>query len=168
MAGVYCLGTYTESSCHCARLSNIILSNGITDSIYNRYLSLSLRMKTWTHPVLSRRLIHERALLRLSGRQKVTIPDFEPIIMHNSGLTPPQQSLLFLAAGDGSTVSLVWEVKSKTIGKCYVYMYFFLGRRSCEIITEEEKKHLSHEVVCIQMLDFGTSNSNFEVSKSNS
>ena len=32
----------------------------------------------------------------------------------------------------------------------------------------EEKTPLSHEVVCFQMLDFGTSNTNSEVSKSNS
>ena len=32
----------------------------------------------------------------------------------------------------------------------------------------EEKTPLSHEVVCFQMLDFGTSKSNSEVSKSNS
>ena len=32
----------------------------------------------------------------------------------------------------------------------------------------EEKTPLSHEVVCIQMLDFGNSNSNSEVLKSNS
>ena len=32
----------------------------------------------------------------------------------------------------------------------------------------EEKTPLSHEVVCYPMLDFGTSNSYFEVSKSNS
>ena len=31
----------------------------------------------------------------------------------------------------------------------------------------EEKTPLSHEVVCLQMLDFGTSKSNSEVSKSN-
>ena len=34
-----------------------------------------------------------------------------------------------------------------------------IGRRNCEIIME---------VVCFQMLDFGTSKSNSEVSKSNS
>ena len=39
--------------------------------------------------------------------------------------------------------------------------------RSCEIIMEE-KTPLSHEVVCFQMLDFETSNSKSEVSKSNS
>ena len=32
----------------------------------------------------------------------------------------------------------------------------------------EEKTPLSHEVVCFQMLDFGTSKSNSEVSKTNS
>ena len=32
----------------------------------------------------------------------------------------------------------------------------------------EEKNTLSHEVVCFQMLDFDTSKSNSEVSKSNS
>ena len=32
----------------------------------------------------------------------------------------------------------------------------------------EEKKPLSHEVVCFQMLDFGTSKWNSEVSESNS
>ena len=32
----------------------------------------------------------------------------------------------------------------------------------------EEKTPLSHEVGCFQMLDFGTSKSNSEVSKSNS
>ena len=32
----------------------------------------------------------------------------------------------------------------------------------------EEKAPLSHRVVCFQILDFGTSNSNSEVSKSNS
>ena len=42
-----------------------------------------------------------------------------------------------------------------------------IGRRSCEIIMEE-KTPLSHEVVCFQMLDFGTSKSNSEVLKSNS
>ena len=31
-----------------------------------------------------------------------------------------------------------------------------------------EKKPLSHEVVCFQMLDFGTLKFNYEVSKSNS
>ena len=31
---------------------------------------------------------------------------------------------------------------------------------------KERKTHLSHEVVCIQMLDFETSNSKSEVSKS--
>ena len=39
-----------------------------------------------------------------------------------------------------------------------------IGRRSCEIIMEE-KTRLSHEVVCFQMLDFETSNSNSEVLK---
>ena len=29
--------------------------------------------------------------------------------------------------------------------------------RSCEVILKEEKKHLSHEVVCFHMLDFETS-----------
>ena len=37
----------------------------------------------------------------------------------------------------------------------------------CEIILKE-KTPLSHEVVCVQMLDFETSNSKPEVSKSNS
>ena len=37
----------------------------------------------------------------------------------------------------------------------------------CELIMEE-KTSLSHEVVCFQMLDFGTSKSKYEVSKSNS
>ena len=32
----------------------------------------------------------------------------------------------------------------------------------------EEKTHLSHEVVCFQMLDFGTSKSNSEVLNANS
>ena len=40
------------------------------------------------------------------------------------------------------------------------------GRRSCEIIMKE-KEPLSHKVVCFQMLDFETSNSKPEVSKSN-
>ena len=39
--------------------------------------------------------------------------------------------------------------------------------RSCEIIMKEQTP-LSHEVVCFQMLDFETSNSKSEVSKSNS
>ena len=42
-----------------------------------------------------------------------------------------------------------------------------IGRLSCGKLMEE-KIPLSHEVVCFQMLDFGTSNSNSEVSKSNS
>ena len=42
-----------------------------------------------------------------------------------------------------------------------------IGRRSCEIIMEE-KTPLSQEFVCFQVLDFETSKSNFEVSKSNS
>ena len=42
-----------------------------------------------------------------------------------------------------------------------------IGRRRCEI-TLKEKTPLSHEDVCFQMLDFGTSNSKLEVSKSNS
>ena len=42
-----------------------------------------------------------------------------------------------------------------------------IGRRSSEIIMKE-KTPLSHEVACFQMLDFKTSNSNSEVSKSNS
>ena len=41
-----------------------------------------------------------------------------------------------------------------------------IGRRSCEIIIIEETP-LSHEVVCVQMLDFENSNSKSEVSKSN-
>ena len=41
-----------------------------------------------------------------------------------------------------------------------------IGHQSCEIIMEE-KTPLSHEVVCFRMLDFGTSQSNSEVSKSN-
>ena len=41
-----------------------------------------------------------------------------------------------------------------------------IGCRSCEIIMEE-KTPLSSEVVCFQMLNFGTSKSNSEVSKSN-
>ena len=44
---------------------------------------------------------------------------------------------------------------------------FNIGRRSCEIIIEE-KTPCSHEVVCFLMLDFVTSNSKSEVSKSNS
>ena len=40
-------------------------------------------------------------------------------------------------------------------------------RQSCEMIMKE-KTPLSYEVVCFQMLDFETSNSNSEVSKSNS
>ena len=40
-----------------------------------------------------------------------------------------------------------------------------IGRRSCEIM--KEKTPLPHEVVCFQMLDFETSNSKSEVSKSN-
>ena len=42
-----------------------------------------------------------------------------------------------------------------------------IGHRSCKIIMEE-KTTLSHKVVCFQMLDFGTSQSNSEVSKSDS
>ena len=42
-----------------------------------------------------------------------------------------------------------------------------IGRRSCEIIMKD-KTPLSHEVVCFQMLEFETSKSNSEVSKSNS
>ena len=42
-----------------------------------------------------------------------------------------------------------------------------IGRRSCEL-TMKEKTPLSHEVVCFSMLDFETSNSKLEVSKSNS
>ena len=42
-----------------------------------------------------------------------------------------------------------------------------IGHRSCEIIVKE-KTPSSHEVVCFQMLDFGTSKSNSEVSKSTS
>ena len=42
-----------------------------------------------------------------------------------------------------------------------------IGRRSCEIIMEE-KTPLSHDVVCFQVPDFGTSKSDSEVSKSNS
>ena len=42
-----------------------------------------------------------------------------------------------------------------------------IGRRSCEILMKE-KTPLPHEVVCFQMLDFETSNSKLEVSKSNS
>ena len=42
-----------------------------------------------------------------------------------------------------------------------------IGRRGCYMIMEE-KTPLSHKVVCFQMLDFGTSKSNSEVSKSNS
>ena len=41
-----------------------------------------------------------------------------------------------------------------------------IGRRSCEIM-KEKKPPLSHEVMCFQMLDFGTSNSKSEVSKLN-
>ena len=44
---------------------------------------------------------------------------------------------------------------------------FNLGRRCCEIIIKE-RTPLSHEVVCFQMLDFETSKSFSEVSKSNS
>ena len=42
-----------------------------------------------------------------------------------------------------------------------------IGHRNCEIIMQE-KTPLSHEVVCFQNLDFDTSNSKSEVSKSNS
>ena len=42
-----------------------------------------------------------------------------------------------------------------------------IGGRSFEIIMKE-KTPLSHEVVCFLMLDFETSNSKLEVSKSNS
>ena len=42
-----------------------------------------------------------------------------------------------------------------------------IGRRSCEI-TMKEKTPLSHKVVYFQMLDFETSSSKLEVSKSNS
>ena len=42
-----------------------------------------------------------------------------------------------------------------------------IGCRSCEIIMKE-KTPLSLKVVCFQMLDFGTSKSNFEALKSNS
>ena len=42
-----------------------------------------------------------------------------------------------------------------------------IGRRTCEILMKE-KTPLSHEVVCFEILDFETSNSNLEVSKSNS
>ena len=42
-----------------------------------------------------------------------------------------------------------------------------LGRQTCEIITKEITP-LSHEIVCSLMLDFETSNSKLEVSKSNS
>ena len=42
-----------------------------------------------------------------------------------------------------------------------------IGRQSCEIIMKE-KIHLSHEIVCFQMLDFKTSNSKIEVLKYNS
>ena len=42
-----------------------------------------------------------------------------------------------------------------------------VGQQSCEIIIKE-KTPLSHKVLCFQMLDFGTSKSNSEVSKSNS
>ena len=42
-----------------------------------------------------------------------------------------------------------------------------IGHQSCEIIMKEETP-LSLEVVCFQMLDFETSNSKSEVSKSNS
>ena len=42
-----------------------------------------------------------------------------------------------------------------------------IGRRSCEIIMKE-KTPLSHKVVCFQMLEFETSKSNSDVSKSNS
>ena len=41
-----------------------------------------------------------------------------------------------------------------------------IGHRSCEIIMKE-KTPLPHKVVCFQMLDFETSKSNFEFSKSN-
>ena len=42
-----------------------------------------------------------------------------------------------------------------------------IGHRSCEIIMKE-KTPLSYEVVCFQILDFETSSSKSEVSKSNS
>ena len=43
-----------------------------------------------------------------------------------------------------------------------------IGRKtSCKIIKKEQKKPLSHEVVCFQMLDSKTSNSKSEVWKSN-
>ena len=46
-------------------------------------------------------------------------------------------------------------------------MFNSIGQPSCEIIMNE-KMPLSHEVVYFQMLDFETSNSKSEVSKSNS
>ena len=42
---------------------------------------------------------------------------------------------------------------------------FELVVEECEI-TMEEKTPLSHKVVCFQMLDFGTSKSNYKVPKS--
>ena len=42
-----------------------------------------------------------------------------------------------------------------------------IGRRSCKV-KMEEKTPLTHKVVCFQMLDFGTSKSYSEVSKSKS
>ena len=42
-----------------------------------------------------------------------------------------------------------------------------IGHRSCEIVMKG-KTPLSHEVVCFRMLDFVTTTSNSEVSKSNS
>ena len=42
-----------------------------------------------------------------------------------------------------------------------------IGRQSCEIIMKEKTPLLSHELVCFQMVDFGTSQSNSEVLKSN-
>ena len=59
-------------------------------------------------------------------------------------------------------------------GLSYTFRHFQLrfvlssiGLRSCEI-TMKEKTPLSHKVMCFKMLDFETSNSKLEVSKSNS
>ena len=47
-----------------------------------------------------------------------------------------------------------------------LWKFELIGHRSCKIIMKE-KTPLSHEVVCVQMLDLETSNSKSEVSKLN-